>query len=340
MSSGSIFFEPRAALKRGEVLTIAREGLPGFALAVALGIASWFMAREIKGLDPLVAAVVLGLAASVAINVREKVYFKVLPGIILAQAIFIPIGIALYGKNLEIKVMLASSPWVFLQVVGITSVTFFLMFWLGKLFGFNERMRYLLGFGSAICGASAIAIASPVLESEPNDTATGLIDNTIAAVISMYLLSTFVAGHVVPREYAAAAGTLLHQTGFVKMSLAGEARNVLEFGVVVKSLRVVLLVLAIPTVSYLIRKRVYVPWYLVLFIVVALVFSYVPVGAQLSKGVTTIYEICFTAALVSIGMNANLLHVFKRLIKPLVLIMAVFLLDVALWWFTHFLIHY
>jgi uncharacterized membrane protein YadS len=24
---------------------------------------------------------------------------------------------------------------------------------LGKLFGFNERMRYLLGFGSAICGA-------------------------------------------------------------------------------------------------------------------------------------------------------------------------------------------
>lgn len=340
MSSRSIFFEPRASVSRGEVLTMAREGLPGFLLALGLGIASSFIAKEIKGLDPLVAAVVVGLAASVAINVREKVYFKILPGIILAQAIFIPIGIALYGKNLEIKVMLASSPWLFLQVVGITALTFVFMFWLGKLFGFNERMRYLLGFGSAICGASAIAIASPVLENEPNDTAAGLVDNTIAAVISMYVLATFVLPHVLPREYAAAAGSLLHQTGFVKMALAHEAKNVLEFGVVVKSLRVVLLVLAIPIVSYLIRKRVYIPWYLVLFVIVALVFSYVQVGAQVSKGVTTIYEICFTAALVSIGMNANLLHVFKRLFKPLILIMVVFLVDLALWWFTHGLIHY
>lgn len=340
MSSGSIFFEPRVSLNRSDVLGMARDGLLGFLLALALGIAASLIAKEVKGLDPLVAAVVLGMAASVVVGAREKVYFKVLPGILLAQSIFIPIGIALYGKNLEIKVMLASSPWVFLQVAGIAAVTFVFMFWLGKLFGFNERMRYLLGFGSAICGASAIAIASPVLESEPNDTAAGLVDNTIAAVISMYVLATFVLPHVLPREYAAVAGSLLHQTGFVKMALAGEAKNILEFGVVVKSLRVVLLVLAIPTVSYLIRKRIYIPWYLVLFLVVAVVFSYVPLGAHVAKGVTTVYEICFSAALVSIGMNANLLHVFKRLLKPLVLIMLVFALDLALWWFTHGLIHY
>jgi uncharacterized integral membrane protein (TIGR00698 family) len=328
------------SLNRNDVLGMAREGALGFFLAIILGIAASLIAKQVKGLDPLVAAVVLGLAASLVVGAREKVYFKVLPGIILAQSIFIPIGIALYGKNLEIKVMLASSPWVFLQVAGIAAITFVFMYWLGKLFGFNERMRYLLGFGSAICGASAIAIASPVLEAEPNDTAAGLVDNTIAAVISMYLLATFVLPHVASREYAAAAGTLLHQTGFVKMALAGEAKNILEFGVVVKSLRVVLLVLAIPTVSYLIRKRVYVPWYLVLFVIVAVIFSYVPMGANIARGVTSVYEICFSAALVSIGMNANFLHVFKRLFKPLILVMLVFLLDLGLWWLTHQLIHY
>lgn len=340
MSAGSIFFEPHVSLSRNEKFTMVREGSLGFALALALGFAASFIAKQVKGLDPLVAAVVLGMAASLAINAREKVYFKLLPGIILAQSIFIPIGIALYGKNLEIKVMLASSPWIFLQVIGITGLTFVFMFWLGKLFGFNERMRYLLGFGSAICGASAIAIASPILECEPNDTATGLVDNTIAAVISMYLLATFVLPHVLPREYAAAAGALLHQTGFVKMALSGGAKSLMEFGVVVKSLRVVLLVLAIPTVSYLIRKRVYVPWYLVLFVVVAFVFSYVPMASQVSKGVTTFYEICFSAALASIGMNANVLHVFKRLFKPLVLVMLVFVLDLGLWWLTRGVIHY
>ncbi len=340
MSTRSIFFEPRVSVSGNEIMTMAREGFLGFVLALALGFAASFLARQVKGLDPLVAAVVLGMAASVAINAREKMYFKVLPGIILAQSIFIPIGIALYGKNLEIKVMLASSPWVFLQVVSITALTFVFMFWMGKLFGLNERMRYLLGFGSAICGASAIAIASPVLECEPNDTATGLVDNTIAALISLYILSTFVLPSVLPREYAAAAGALLHQTGFVKMALSHEAKSILEFGVVVKSLRVVLLVLAIPTVSYLIRKRIYVPWYLVLFVVVALVFSYAPLPAQVSKNVTTLYEVCFGAALASIGMNANLLHVFKKLFKPLVLIMLVFLFDLGLWWITRGFIHY
>ena len=340
MSAGSIFFEPHVSLSRNEKFAMVREGFVGFALALALGFAASFVSKQVKGLDPLVAAVVLGMAASLVINAREKVYFKLLPGILLAQSIFIPIGIALYGKNLEIKVMLASSPWIFLQVIGITVLTFVLMYWFGKLFGFNERMRYLLGFGSAICGASAIAIASPVLECEPNDTATGLVDNTIAAVISLYVLSTFVLPHVLSREYAAAAGALLHQTGFVKMALAGGAKNLLEFGVVVKSLRVVLLVLAIPTVSYLIRKRIYVPWYLVLFVVVAFVFSFVPLGAQVSKGVTTLYEICFSAALASIGMNANFLHVFKRLFKPLVLVMLVFLIDLGVWWLTRSVIHY
>jgi hypothetical protein len=61
---------------------------------------------------------------------------------------------------------------------------------------------------------------------------------------------------------------------------------------------------------------------------------------MVAKSVTNVYEVCFTAALVSIGMNANFLHVFKRLFKPLVLIMLVFLLDLALWWFTHGLIRY
>src|SRR5260370_10667946 len=201
------------------MMTIVREGLVGLVLAVALRVGASLIAKEINGLDPLVAAVVLGMLASVAMNAREKVYFKVLPGIILAQSIFIPIGIALYGKNLELKVMLNSSPWLFLQVVGITALTFVFMFWLGKLFGFNERMRYLLGFGSAICGASAIAIASPILESEPNDTATGLVDNTIAAVISMYLLSAFVLPHVLPRAFAPPPPTTFPPSALLQLSL-------------------------------------------------------------------------------------------------------------------------
>src|SRR5258708_24263649 len=110
------------------MMTIVREGLLGFVLALALGVAASLIAKEIKGLDPLVAAVVLGMLASVAINAREKVYFKLLPGITLAQSIFIPIGIALYGPNRYLKMLLNNSPWLFLQLLWITALTFVFMF--------------------------------------------------------------------------------------------------------------------------------------------------------------------------------------------------------------------
>jgi uncharacterized membrane protein YadS len=53
----------------------------------------------------------------------------------------------------------------------------------GRLFGIKTRVLLMLDFGSAVCGASAIALTAPVTECEPDETAVGLVNNTIAVVL-------------------------------------------------------------------------------------------------------------------------------------------------------------
>lgn len=337
MSAMNIFFESRVRLSKNDVLNIVRESVLGFALVVSLGYLALSISRQVKGFDALVAAVILGMAVRTVLGTRDAVFFKVLPGIILAQSVFIPLGIILYGKNLEIKILLAANPLVLVQVTMITFFTFVLMYLIGKWkwFRIKDKMLYLLSFGSAVCGASAIAITSPIVECEPDDTAVALVNNTIAVVLGLALISWLLRPLLSSMEYAALAGSLLHQTGFVKTALAEAARDVYAFGLAVKSLRIALLVVSIPIISYLIRKRIFIPWYLVLFILAGFVFSYVPLAREVTQAVTSVYEISFTAALASVGLNADIRKVTGKLLKPLVLIGVVFLLDVALFMLSH-----
>jgi uncharacterized membrane protein YadS len=91
---------------------------------------------------------------------------------------------------------------------------------------------------------------------------------------------------------------------------------------------------SIPVVSYLVRRRFYLPWFLLTFIAVGVLFSYVPIPDVASQRVLDIYNLCFAAALASVGLNADVRKVGPQLLKPLAMIMLVFLLDLGLLLFT------
>jgi uncharacterized membrane protein YadS len=149
-----------------------------------------------------------------------------------------------------LNVLVGSHPLVIVQVVAIATTTFVAMYVIGKRLGFKDHYLFMLGFGSAVCGASAIAVTAPVTETEPDDTAVGLVNNTIAVILCLGAVSWVLRPLMGQMEFAALAGSLLHQTGFVKMALAGAAKEVFTFGLAVKSLRIALLTISIPVVSF------------------------------------------------------------------------------------------
>lgn len=340
MSVASVLVGSRVGFNKSDAINIVVESIPGVALVAALGYLAQVINARVPQLDPLVAALLLGMGVRFVLGAPDTLYFKLLPGLILSRSAFIPLGIALYGQNFNLKALVSVSPLIIVQVMVIVVVTFGTMYGLGKLFGFHDRMLYLLGFGSAVCGASAIAITAPITECDPDDTAAGLVDNTIAVIFGVALIGLIAKPILDSHAYAALAGSTLMQTGFVKLALESLGPKMVAFGLAVKSLRIALLLISIPTVSYIIRRRVYIPWYLILFLVVGLVFSYAPLPPTVVSTATTAYTWLFTAAIASVGLNAEVHRVSLNLVRPLILVLLVFLVDVVLFLATHGFIPY
>lgn len=340
MSVASVFVGSRLRVSTSDAVNIVVESIPGVALVAALGYIAQVINSRVPQLDPLVAALLLGMGVRFIMGAPDTLYFKLLPGLIFSRAVFIPIGIVLYGQNFNLKTLVAVSPLIIVQVGVIVLITFSAIYVLGKRLGFHDRMLYLLGFGSAVCGAAAIAVTAPITECDPDDTATGLVDNTIAVILGVALIGWVVRPLLDTHGYAALAGSTLMQTGFVKLALTGFDAKIVAFGLAVKSLRIALLLISIPTVSYILRRRVYIPWYLVLFVAVGVAFSYLALPAEVVSTATTAYTWLFTAAIASVGLNAEVHRVSLNLVRPLALVLVVFLVDVVFFLATHGFIPY
>lgn len=340
MSVASVFVGSRIGISKSDAVSIAVESVPGVALVAALGYLAQVINSHVPQLDPLVAALLLGMGVRFIMGAPDTLYFKLLPGLIFSRAVFIPLGIVLYGQNFNVRALVAVSPLIIVQVMAIVLITFSAIYVLGRSLGFHDRMLYLLGFGSAVCGAAAITVTAPITECDPDDTAVGLVDNTIAVVIGVALISFLARPLLDANGYAALAGSTLMQTGFVKIALTGFTPKLVAFGLAVKSLRIALLIISIPTISYILRRRLYVPWYLVLFLVVGIIFSYAKLAPGVVVAATTAYTWLFTAAIASVGLNAEVHRVSFRLVRPLLLVLVVFAVDVVFFMATHGFIPY
>lgn len=295
-------------MRIGEIKDVAREGVAGVGVALAIAVASRLLQRQVAQADALVVAVVLGMIVRRALGDRTDIFFKLLPGLTTAEAIFLPIGVALYGKNLELASMLHTHAGTLAQTAIVAAVTFTAVLAIGSIpwFGLSRRMLFCLGFGSAVCGASAIAITTPVTECEPDETATALVDNTIAVTLAVAFLGFVVKGALGPTQFAALAGETLHQTAFVRRAVHAMNPEVVKFAMAVKAFRIALLLVSLPVAARFLQRKATVPWFLVAFFVVGILFWLVPIDPAIQATVGEIQAVALPAALATVGLRADI----------------------------------
>lgn len=339
MGLKEVFFGESSGFKLKDIGPVFVESIPGLLLVFLTGFLAYFLTKTtkfgfeaipyMKYVDILVLAVVLGMLVRL-IFAKTKFMNKLLPGIILAPVLLIPFGIILYGMKFRVDKLAKVDPLSLVWLMVIMAVTLFLIYWLSvKVFKQSKKMGFLLGTGSAVCGASAIAITSPVVEADPDEMGTALVTNTLIVIASLFILK-WITGLFSPEQWAAMAGSLLHQTGFVKIAVAKGPLQ--DLALLIKSTRVALLILIIPVVYYMNKKKLFIPWYMILFIGMGLLYSYAAPEKAVTDNLKLAYSLIFTTALASIGMNANIVNVFKRLGKPFLITLIAFVAGILLFW--------
>ncbi len=304
--------------------------IPGVILCVIITLPAMELSQVSGSLDALTLSLVMGMIIRNVIGPSDIA----LPGIKLVGAIFIPTGILLYGSRLNFGAF-AALPGLTTATVMICIILFYTVILLGvKWAGVDRRTGLLIASGTAICGASAIAVISPVIGARSRDTSLALIVTTTAGLIGAILYPIIAdAFNLSNLAYGIFCGSTLQQMGIVKLAASNLGDAAIAFAVPVKLVRIAMLApIALflagttvfasgfdrkkPASTVKVLKRL---WFLPLFVAVAVIFTFVDAAAGLRESVEPLATIFMALALASIGLTVDFNIIKSSGPKPLLI---------------------
>jgi len=217
----------------------ARAVLPGLALAVAVAAVATVVGQHV----PLVGSAVPGAVIGAIIALAIKPGARLAPGVTYASTFLLQCSVVLLGTQLSIaeaaRVGVASLP----VMLGTLAVCLSAAWLYGRLLGIPRDLRTLIGVGTGICGGSAIAAVSPVIEAASTDVAYAISTIflfNIAAVLVFPLI-----GHVIgmsQQSFGLFAGTAVNDTSSVVATATTYGAAAANHAIVVKLVRTLMII--------------------------------------------------------------------------------------------------
>ncbi len=270
-------------------------------VAMSLAILAYLISVRFEFIDPLFMSLLLGMAVRAAVG-GERLNYEAITTLVRFT---IPAGIVLYSAKIPLYTFGMASVNRIVEIIWVMALYFLIIFTLGVKFGMGRRLTALIATGSAVCGASAIAILSPLIRARKEEasiaimtiTAVGLTGAMIAPILKDVL-------HLNPESYAFLAGATLHQTGLVK--IASSYGGVEESALAFKGIRISMIAAAAVAVPWLLRGKPSFPLFIPPFLALSVLFSFVeplkPVAMLLSPFAT----FAFSVALACIGLSIHM----------------------------------
>jgi len=326
-------------------------------LALALGVAA--VATVVGQYVPLVGSAVPGAVIGAVIALTLKPGARLAPGQRWASTFVLQCSVVLLGAQLSIgeaaRVGVSSLP----VMLGTLAVCLSAAWLYGRLLGVPGDLRTLIGVGTGICGGSAIAAVSPVIEAASTDVAYAISTIflfNITAVLAFPLL-----GHALgmsQQSFGLFAGTAVNDTSSVVATATTYGAAATSHAVVVKLVRTLMIIpICLGLAALTARKprpattaastatvpadavasapapqrqrgparmsprRVLklVPWFLIGFVLVAAVNSVGIIPAAAHGPLQHVSVFLVAVALSAIGLSTNVAALRKAGSKPLLL---------------------
>ncbi len=305
--------------------------LLGTVIAIAVPIGRLF-----PQIGAPVAAIVLGSIFSVLVPIPDEVH-----SIIRKISRFsLQLSIIALGFSLSITQVLSTGASSIPVLAGTLLVALAGSYLIGKRLKVARNLRNLIGVGTAICGASAIAAVDSAIVAQDDEVSYAMTTiftfNVLAAVIFPIIGHIF---HMSDKSFATWAGTSINDLSSVVAAATSFGHLSTSYAVVVKLTRTLAIVPITAVISKLYRKtkennnsgesprvntsrfhiRGIIPMFVVWFLVAVGVNSsgILPKGAVSVAQGAGIYTI--TVALAAIGLSSKVSKIKEKGYAPMVL---------------------
>lgn len=326
--------------------------LPGVALAVVIGVAATLVGRAVPVVGGPVPAVLLGALVGWLVRRRRAQddgaadLGGLQPGVKFASSRVLQAAVVLLGAQLSIGEVLRIGGET-LPVMLTTLVVCLVAAWgIGRLLRVSSTLRTLIGVGTGICGASAIAAVTPVVGAASAEVAYALSTIFLCNIAAVFVFP--LVGHALglsQHAFGVFAGTAVNDTSSVVATATVYGRQATDTAVVVKLVRTLMIIPIVIGLAGLEARRTartqpaavdgtgraggvrvlrLVPWFLVGFLVVVLLRTTGVLPAAAAPGFSTAATFLITVALAAVGVSTDFAALRRAGFRPM-------LLGIVLW---------
>lgn len=318
---------PGAGARQATTGGLFPETAPGLLAAGALAA----IATELARFAPLLGAPVIAILLGVVLRTAVPLPVALAPGVKYGSKKVLQGAIVVSGFGISLASVARTGLGTLPVTFGTIAVALAVAPIAGRLLRLDAALRQLVSIGTAICGASAIAAVSAVIEPDEADVALAIaviFFYNIVAVVTFPLI-----GHALgmtQRQFGVWAGTAINDTssvvaaGFAYGHLAG------EHATIVKLTRATLILPIVGAIAALrarelraagtaIPWRRIVPWFIVWFLAAALVNSLGLIAPAWHPAIAVAATYLISVALAAIGLQTALRQLLRTGIRPLAL---------------------
>jgi len=295
-----------------------------------------FLSTLLHSFWPPAGAAVIAMFLGMILRLFRRIPESVGPGLDFTSRKLLKTAIILLGGSLSLGQLLRAGGSSLLVMIFTLTAGFLTAWLIGKyLLGLSFNQRNLIAVGTGICGGSAIAALSPVLDADDKDIAFAISATFLFDVLAVVVFP--VAGQAMGLSdygYGLWAGTAVNDTSSVVAAGYAFSEAAGNYAAVVKMARTTMLLpvglllnLALIRRSRKgkggpaggIRLKNMVPWFVLLFAAVVLLNTAFPFPAWLSGGMKSVSAFVITMALAAIGLKTDLMYLLKAGKGPLLL---------------------
>lgn len=330
------------------IRSVKRDGfITGILFTLVIAVLGFSLAElpVFEYIGPLATAIILAF-------IYRQIFgypYKIAAGIQFSSKILLRAAIILYGLKLNIDLIFSQGLTLLVQSAIVIVFSVAASFIFSKIIKADMNISMLVGVGTGICGAAAIAAVAPILKTKDEDTAISI--GIIALLGTLFSIGYIFVGpylSMTSLEYGTWAGLSLHELAHVALAAEPAGVDALAVALLAKLSRVFLLVPLCFVLIFFIRRRtegesvkkIPFPYFLIGFVLMSLLNSYVLgnhiiIAEEVMGVVSILTSILLTMAMTALGLNIDLRGTIKRALRPFIVIFSV---SVILSTFVYFMI--
>ena len=315
--------------------------IPGLALsAVITGVALWggsIPAVAGAGFSALTLAILLGMV--IGNTVYPQIWTSCDGGVLFAKQHLLRLGIILYGFRLTFaQIADVGVSGILIDILTLSS-TFMLACFLGqKVFGLDRQTSWLIGAGSSICGAAAVLATEPVVKAEASKVTVAVATVVIFGTMAIFLypaMYPLLAHWFSPETYGIFIGSTMHEVAQVVAAGHAISPDAENAAVIAKMLRVMMLAPFLIFMAARVKQlspanggeksKITIPWFAILFIVVAIFNSFHLLPQAVVNMLVTLDTVLLAMAMAALGLTTHVSALKKAGAKPLLMALVLFI---------------